>query len=129
MSKLGIVFAGGGGKGSYQIGVWRGLKLLGLEDKVSAISGTSIGALNGVLFLQKDYDIGEEVWLNSSQEKMLPIDDRIIARNMLYLKISERKKDEVLKWASTLRDEGDVISKQGLIEIIDKGLNYEKIKK
>ena len=128
MSKLGIVFAGGGGKGSYQIGVWRGLKLLGLEDKVSAISGTSIGALNGVLFLQKDYDIGEEVWLNSSQEKMLPIDDRIIARNMLYLKISERKKDEVLKWASTLRNEGDVISKQGLIEIIDKGLNYEKIK-
>lgn len=128
MSKLGIVFAGGGGKGSYQIGVWRGLKLLGIEDKVSAISGTSIGALNGVLFLQKDYEVGEDVWLNSSQEKMLPIDDKIIARDMLYLKISERKMDEVLKWASTLRDEGDVISKQGLIDIIDKSLNYEKIK-
>ena len=80
MSKLGIVFAGGGGKGSYQIGVWRGLKLLGIEDKVSAISGTSIGALNGVLFLQKDYEIGEEVWLNSTQEKMLPIDDRIMMK-------------------------------------------------
>lgn len=128
MSKLGLVFAGGGGKGSYQIGAWKGLRLLGIEDKIEAVAGTSIGALNGVMFVQKDYSVGEKVWLNSSQEKMLPIDEKIIMRNMVYLKISEKNMDAVIQWASTLREEGTVISKDGLLDTINDSLDYEKIK-
>lgn len=48
--KLGLVFAGGGGKGAYQIGVWKALIEKGLDKYVTCISGTSIGGLNSALF-------------------------------------------------------------------------------
>jgi NTE family protein len=41
--KLGLVLAGGGGKGGYEIGVWKYLKEIGLDKKIAVISGTSVG--------------------------------------------------------------------------------------
>ena len=52
--EYGLVLAGGGTRGAYQVGVWKALKELGIN--VKAIAGTSIGALNGALFLQDDFD-------------------------------------------------------------------------
>ena len=52
--EYGLVLAGGGTKGAYQVGVWKALKEL--DIKVKAIAGASIGALNGALFLQDDFD-------------------------------------------------------------------------
>ena len=49
-----LVLAGGGTKGAYQVGVWQGLKKLNI--KVKAIAGASIGALNGALILQDDFE-------------------------------------------------------------------------
>lgn len=62
MSKLGLVFAGGGGRGAYQIGVWRALREYGLDRRVCAVSGTSVGALNAALFAQGDLAVAESVW-------------------------------------------------------------------
>ena len=45
-----LCLGGGGGKGAYQLGVYRALTEYGLMKKVDAISGTSIGAINAVLF-------------------------------------------------------------------------------
>ncbi len=45
--KVGLVLGGGGAKGSFQAGVIKGLVENGLE--ISAIVGTSVGALNGAL--------------------------------------------------------------------------------
>lgn len=50
---FGIVLAGGGGRGAYQIGCWKKLKELGL-DRFSVISGTSVGALNAALIAAGD---------------------------------------------------------------------------
>lgn len=36
--KLGICFSGGGGKGAYQIGVWKALRDFGYESDIAAIS-------------------------------------------------------------------------------------------
>lgn len=44
---LGLVLSGGGAKGAYHVGVVRALAELGIE--VDAISGASIGALNGAV--------------------------------------------------------------------------------
>ena len=52
--EYGLVLAGGGTKGAYQVGVWKALQELNIN--VTAIVGTSIGALNGALFLQDDID-------------------------------------------------------------------------
>lgn len=58
----GLTFAGGGGKGSYQIGVWRALKELGYEKKITGVSGASVGALNALLFASQDLEKAEEIW-------------------------------------------------------------------
>ena len=71
MLKLGLVFAGGGGKGAYQIGVWKALRETGLDVYVSAVAGTSVGGLNAALFLQGDYEKAEFVWKNISPRQIL----------------------------------------------------------
>ena len=50
--KRAIVLAGGGSKGSYQIGFFKAIKKLGIKYHI--VTGTSVGALNGVLFVQDD---------------------------------------------------------------------------
>lgn len=56
--KYALALAGGGTRGAFQVGVWQALKELGIE--ISAICGTSIGAVNGAMFVSgKD---GEELW-------------------------------------------------------------------
>lgn len=127
MKKLGLVFAGGGGKGAYEVGVWRGLKAFGIDKEVKVVSGTSIGALNAMMFIQGDYEKAEEVWLNSSQEKMLPIDEKIILRNILYLYRSKNDMKKIVAWAEELSKEG-TISRDGLIDTMERYLDYEKIK-
>lgn len=46
-SKVGLVLSGGGAKGAYQVGVLRYMAEIGMN--VDAISGASIGALNGAI--------------------------------------------------------------------------------
>jgi len=45
--RLGLVLSGGGAKGAFQIGVWQAMCELGLASRITAISGTSVGAING----------------------------------------------------------------------------------
>lgn len=71
MKKVGLVLAGGGGRGAYHIGVWKALRENGLDRYVSAISGTSVGGLNAALFLQGDLEKAMKVWENISVEKIL----------------------------------------------------------
>lgn len=57
-----VVLSGGGSKGAYQIGVWRALKKLNISYDL--VTGTSVGALNGALMVQKDYLKGLLLWYN-----------------------------------------------------------------
>ncbi|MFH0733847.1 MAG: patatin-like phospholipase family protein [bacterium] len=66
--KIGLVFSGGGAKGAYEIGVWKALRELGLDKYVKVVSGTSVGALNAVLFINGDIDKAEKLWQNISTE-------------------------------------------------------------
>ena len=55
-----LVLSGGGSKGSYQIGAWKALKKLHI--KFDIVTGTSVGALNGALILQKNYYKAIHLW-------------------------------------------------------------------
>lgn len=127
MKKLGLVFAGGGGKGSYQIGVWKALKLLGIDKYVTGVSGTSIGALNSIMFAQNKYDNGEMVWFTSSQEKMLPVDTKLIVRNFLYVNKCKNDMVKILDYADTL-DENGVVSRVGLLNTINENIDIDLLK-
>ena len=52
--KKALVLAGGGTKGAYQEGVVRALRETGHDDW-NLVTGTSVGALNAVYIVQKDY--------------------------------------------------------------------------
>ena len=69
--KYGLVFSGGGGKGAFQIGVWKALKELNVADKIEYVSGSSVGALNALLFSQGTYEQAVETWLSIDQDEML----------------------------------------------------------
>lgn len=62
--RIGLVLDGGGGKGAYQIGVWKALRELGWDRNVTAIAGTSVGGLNAALFVQGSYENAEDIWLH-----------------------------------------------------------------
>lgn len=63
--RLGLVLPGGGAKGAYQVGVFRALRELGIDQEITAVAGTSIGALNAVLFAQGDLDEAEALWTST----------------------------------------------------------------
>lgn len=67
--KTGLVLAGGGARGAYQIGAWRALKELGIDFEI--ITGTSVGALNGGLILQGDLESAEIMWSQIDTGKIL----------------------------------------------------------
>jgi len=69
--KYGLVFCGGGGKGAYQIGVWKALNELKITAKIKSVSGASVGSLNALLFCQQNFDLALETWLSVKQEDML----------------------------------------------------------
>ena len=48
----GLVLAGGGGKGIYQVGILKSLAEAGLLQDIVAVSGSSIGGINAVLFAE-----------------------------------------------------------------------------
>lgn len=74
--KVGLVLSGGGAKGAYQVGVLKALRELG--TRVDAVSGASIGALNGaILASSPDLDTGirrlEELWATLAQRSPLDL--------------------------------------------------------
>ena len=60
MPKRAVVLGGGGARGPYQIGVWKALRELSIDYHI--VTGTSVGALNGALMVQGDYDLAVEMW-------------------------------------------------------------------
>ena len=69
--EYGLVLAGGGTKGAFQVGVWKALQELKINIK--AIVGTSIGALNGALFLQDDLDTTIKMYENIKINNVMKI--------------------------------------------------------
>ena len=69
--KLGLTLGGGGSKGSYQIGVLKALLEEELLNDLKVVSGTSIGAFNACLVMERlSYEKMEEIWLQIDNHEM-----------------------------------------------------------
>lgn len=117
--KVGLVLAGGGGKGAYQIGVWKALREFGVDKNISTVSGASVGALNAVLFAQGNYEIAEDVWLNISPEDILNVNPEKIVNHL-----PNRLKSK--KIINFFKSHG-FFSRQGLVNIMDRYINFSSI--
>jgi NTE family protein len=83
MEKFAITLAGGGSKGIYQIGAWKALKELGIEYE--AVTGTSIGAINGALMVQGDLQKACDMWndLRIDHCVRLPENAKLVSDNLM----------------------------------------------
>lgn len=84
MERYGLVLAGGGGKGAYQIGAWRALKEM--EIAFDAIAGVSIGSINGALIAADAYGEAIEMWNSVSVDKGIRISGELPDPENLFSK-------------------------------------------
>lgn len=75
MREYGLVLAGGGAKGAYQLGAWKAMRELGI--KFSAVAGVSIGSINGALIASDSYDEAVELWNCASVDKGVKISEEL----------------------------------------------------
>lgn len=70
--RYGLVFAGGGAKGAYEIGVWKALDRMGIG--IDAVTGVSIGSVNGAMFVQNDFALAKQLWERITLADIVAID-------------------------------------------------------
>lgn len=100
----GLALEGGGAKGAYQIGAWKALREAGI--RFSAVSGTSVGALNGAMIVMDDLEKAENVWNNIHFSQVMDVDDEEMRKLMNRdIPLSELK--------STLRSVADIVRNRG----------------
>ena len=88
--KVGLVLAGGGGKGAYQLGVWKALKQFGIDKYIKIFSGTSVGAINAVLFAQNDLRKAEAMWNEVDMETLIPLNKMELIKKGIQLAIGAK---------------------------------------
>ena len=80
----GLVFSGGGSKGSYEVGVWKALRHMHI--KIDIVTGTSIGALNGVMLTQKQFHKCQKLWENIDYNQLFEEDfSNLSGKTNVYL--------------------------------------------
>ena len=106
MAEYGLVFAGGGAKGAYQIGAYKAIKELGLLDKIGPVAGNSIGGINLALYASLDPDEAEKLWTGFHGKDFLAFDDN----------------------GFDITKQGDgIFSRDALLKILDNNIDYSKI--
>jgi len=68
-----IALEGGGAKGSYEVGVWQALEEAGI--KYNAVSGTSVGALNGAMMAMRDLPRAIDCWKDIRLSRVMRLEE------------------------------------------------------
>lgn len=101
----GLALEGGGAKGAFHMGAVKALLEEGYE--FGGVTGTSIGALNGAIIAQGDFEDGYRLWESIDAAALFDIEEK------QYRKLLDRKIDKELlvKLAARMRD---IIEKKGI---------------
>lgn len=120
----GLVLEGGGAKGSYQIGVYKALKEAGVE--IGGVVGTSIGALNGAMIVQGDYEKCYDLWNNISYSMIIDAKDEDMERITQFKWVREDVSFLRGKIKSVFLDRGFDITP--FKDSLDKHIDEDKIR-
>ena len=77
-----LVLAGGGARGSYQVGVWRALMELNWHPQI--ITGTSVGSLNGAMFVLDLYETARDMWLTIRSRDVMELPEEDVDLSALH---------------------------------------------
>ena len=128
--RIGLVLAGGGAKGAYEVGVYKALRELELVDNIKVISGTSIGAINALFFAMDNPKVIGESWRNLSYSRFI----------LNQQNTRERKLDSLLEKIKSISIEGGIfeqinlndiglLSQSGIKDFIEEYIDMEIIKR
>lgn len=132
---FGLVFAGGGGKGAYEIGVWKAL-LEAKQIEIGAVSGTSVGALNAALYAGGSYEEAENIWIHIDEDKILTstryecekyLPEYLRMCRSALSKTNLKQMGAAMLFRKYLSSHIGLFSRQGLIEIIQNSGITEKL--
>ncbi len=125
MDEYGLVLCGGGGRGAYQIGVWRALERLGLREYITAVSGTSVGALNAALFATVSSNRACDIWRSISPRDIADPAEAVgrVLGTVIGFAMSEEKKVNAEQAGRFVKS--GLFSRDGIISIIeDNGISH-----
>ncbi len=120
----GLVLEGGGAKGAFHIGVVKALMERGYT--FDGIAGTSIGAINGALIAQGDFDNLYNIWYSATPSLLFDFDEDMVER-VLENKFSKDVVKYMFKTLKNVLSAGGV-SLEKAQELIDKWIDVKKLK-
>lgn len=115
-----LALSGGGTRGAYEVGAYKALNEIGINIK--AIAGTSIGALNGAMFLSANLEKAEDMY------------NKIDISNVLDVGNDINTDKDIFDFRNIFKIIKDYTKKKGLDnkplkELIEKEVDIEKIYK
>lgn len=118
-----IALEGGGARGAYQVGAWKALCEAGI--KYNAVSGCSVGALNGALMAMRNLETAEELWLDMHFSRVMNVDDKTMS-NLIKGRLLSLDFSHIHQSLKRVISEGgfDVTPLRNLIA---ESVDYEKI--
>lgn len=119
----GLVLEGGGAKGAFHVGALKALFEKGYS--FDGVMGTSIGAINGAMVAQGDFDLLYELWgrispstvLGLDEEQLTKLKDKIDRASLKYLW------SEIRKAVS-----GKGLSTERFVNLVDTYINEDKLR-
>ena len=118
--EYGLVLAGGGTKGSYEVGCLKALKELNIP--ITSVVGSSIGSINAALFVQGDINFLEDLYYNVQMENILKLSDKNelkVKDNLFTIKNLTKIANEYISTRG--------ISNEPLRKMLDKYIDVNKI--
>ncbi len=120
----GLVLEGGGAKGAFHIGVVKALVEQGYT--FDGVAGTSIGAINGALIAQGDFDNLYNIWYNATPSLLFDFDDTMV-ENVLENKFNKSVIRYIVKTVKSVINAGGV-SLQKAQELVNDWIDEEKLR-
>lgn len=122
---FGLALEGGGVKGAFHMGAVKALLEEGYE--FGGVSGTSIGALNGAIIAQGDFEAGYRLWESMDTPLLFDIEEK------QYKKLIDRRIDKelLLKLAARM---GEIIENKGIDtgkmrQVVESIVDEEKLRR
>lgn len=121
---FGLVLEGGGARGAYHVGAYKAIRELNIE--IGGIAGTSIGAINGAMMVQGDYDLLEKIWLSVDSYELFDLDEKTV-EDLRHFNLRN------INFSYLLHQSKEILSNRGLDtsrirELFDYYIDEEKIR-
>jgi len=120
MAKTALVLSGGAARGAYELGVWQALRQL--QIPINIVTGTSIGAVNGAMIAQKEFETAQQLWNN------LEINEHFKLENSDINTLPDKIRYSLTTVSKLIIKENNGRDVRLLLESLEQVLDEEKIR-